>query len=232
MLARVPGRSLARVRWPLLLQRGRSRATIIENGLNAQQMLGHPRSVARPIVTSTALPYLRSLSGFGTQSPPMRSLFFGPRPSVLQFQESYQWRTFATSGKKDYYGLLGVSSTATLDEIKKAYLKKAKQFHPDLNPAPDAKVKFQEIGEAYSVLKDSVTRRRYDQGQHDSQQTYDRSSYSSSSSSTSAQHHSFGCFVATFDWNAAQGLTSHLHVFALSNKTTCHRRRSILGGLE
>lgn len=189
MLARAPGRNLARVRWSLILQRGRYGAAIAEKGFNAQRMPRQPHSAARSIATSSAVPQLLTYSrpDFLKQGPAVRSFFFGPKSPVvvMKFQgcrQQQQWRAFVTSGKMDYYGLLGVPSTATLEEIKKAYLKKAKQFHPDLNPAPDAKVKFQEIGEAYSVLKDSVTRRQYDRGQHASQQTYGQSSYSSSSS--------------------------------------------------
>ncbi len=65
--------------------------------------------------------------------------------------------------KRDYYDVLGVSKTATDEEIKRAYRKLARQYHPDVNKAPDAETKFAEINEAYGVLSDKEKRQRYDQ---------------------------------------------------------------------
>ena len=65
--------------------------------------------------------------------------------------------------KRDYYDVLGVAKNASQDEIKKAYRKLAKQYHPDINKAPDAEEKFKEINEAYEVLSDSQKRANYDQ---------------------------------------------------------------------
>ncbi len=65
---------------------------------------------------------------------------------------------------KDYYNVLGVSKGAAADEIKKAYRKLARKYHPDANlDNPAAEDKFKEIGEAYAVLKDPRKRQRYDQ---------------------------------------------------------------------
>ncbi|MGQ9848314.1 MAG: molecular chaperone DnaJ [Bacteroidales bacterium] len=69
--------------------------------------------------------------------------------------------------KRDYYEILGVSRNATKEEIKKAYRKKALQYHPDRNPGDkEAEEKFKEAAEAYDVLSDDEKRRRYDQFGH------------------------------------------------------------------
>lgn len=64
---------------------------------------------------------------------------------------------------KDYYKILGVPRDASQDDIKKAYRKQARKYHPDVSKEANAEDKFKELGEAYEVLKDSQKRAQYDQ---------------------------------------------------------------------
>ena len=63
---------------------------------------------------------------------------------------------------KDYYEILGVSKTATEQEIKSAYRKLAKKYHPDVNKTPGAEQKYKDVNEAYEVLHDPEKRQKYD----------------------------------------------------------------------
>lgn len=64
---------------------------------------------------------------------------------------------------KDYYKILGVAKDASQEEIKRAYRKLARKYHPDVNKSPEAELRFKEIGEANEVLKDKEKRAAYDQ---------------------------------------------------------------------
>src|SRR5579875_2902225 len=70
------------------------------------------------------------------------------------------------AGKRDYYEVLGVSRHASEEEIKKAFSRLAKQYHPDANKEPGAEARFIEINEAYEVLSDPQKRAAYDRYGH------------------------------------------------------------------
>lgn len=70
------------------------------------------------------------------------------------------------SAKRDYYSVLGVDRQATDEEVKKAFRRLARQYHPDVNKNPDAEARFKEINEAYEVLSDTDKRAMYDRFGH------------------------------------------------------------------
>lgn len=68
--------------------------------------------------------------------------------------------------KRDYYDVLGLKRSATAEDVKRAYRKLARELHPDVNKAPDAEKRFNEVNEAYEVLSDAQKRQQYDQFGH------------------------------------------------------------------
>lgn len=88
----------------------------------------------------------------------------------------------------DYYAILGIKSTATEEEIKKAYRKKALQYHPDKNSSSTAEEIFKEINKAYETLSDTDKRRTYDLQQQTTTSSSSTNKPFSSSTSSSSQH--------------------------------------------
>ena len=70
------------------------------------------------------------------------------------------------NGKRDYYEVLGVAKSASPDELKKAYRRLARQYHPDVSKEPEAEAKFKEVNEAYEILSDQQKRSVYDRLGH------------------------------------------------------------------
>lgn len=66
----------------------------------------------------------------------------------------------------DYYKVMGLEEDASADDIKRAYRKLARKYHPDVSKEPDSEARFKELGEAYNVLKDADRRREYDELKH------------------------------------------------------------------
>lgn len=97
----------------------------------------------------------------------MTTFLFGrTRAKQLHSLTQTQTRAFRASSvlnNKDFYKTLNVSRGASQDEIKKAYFKLAKEYHPDVNKDPGAKEKFATINEAYETLGDEGKRKVYDQ---------------------------------------------------------------------
>ena len=100
----------------------------------------------------------------------------------------------------DYYNILGINKNATQEEIKKAYKKLARQYHPDLNPDnAEAKKKFQEINEANEVLSDPEKRKKYDQ--------YGENWKHADQFESAQQGRTYGNFGENQHWSSGQGFT-------------------------
>lgn len=84
------------------------------------------------------------------------------RQNLLYSQNLRFFKSSSNLAAKDYYSILGTDRNASQSDLKKAYFKKAKEYHPDVNKSPGAKEKFAEINEAYEILGDETKKRVYD----------------------------------------------------------------------
>ena len=125
--------------------------------------------------------------------------------------------------KRDYYEVLGVSKDATEDEIKSAFRKKAKEYHPDINKSPDAPEKFKEAQEAYACLSDKDNRAKYDQYGHAAFEN----PYGNAGGSGGYQGNSFGNFDFSdiFDDLFGGGFGSFGSAFGGSSRNTSRARK-------
>src|SRR5512146_913891 len=102
--------------------------------------------------------------GIWGHSAPLSSSCVGWKmPPSPTLPDSTRLRSKAFMEYRDYYQILGVTRAATADEIKKAYRRLARKFHPDVSKEANAEQKFKEVQEAYEVLKDPEKRAAYDQ---------------------------------------------------------------------
>lgn len=105
------------------------------------------------------------------------------------------------SARRTYYDILEVDPTSTGSEIRKAYLKKSLQYHPDKNPAnpEEAKARFVEIGAAYETLRDPVRRRQYDQELRSGWQACSASTYRHTNSGDDSEFGQFSFSEQNYD---------------------------------
>ena len=123
---------------------------------------------------------------------------------------------------KDYYAILGASKTATPEEIKRAYRKLARKYHPDLNPGDrDAETKFKDLNEANEVLSDPEKRQKYDRfGQHWNQPGYAEAPPSRETN------------VATGDFDRYEDFDSFINDLLGRSRGRTSTARTATGGLD
>lgn len=132
------------------------------------------------------------------------------------------------ANKRDYYDVLGVSRDASDDEIKKAYRKLSKKYHPDINKAEDAEAKFKEVVEAYEVLSDKQKRAAYDQYGHAANDPNFRGGFGGSGGSYSGGFGDFDDIFNTFFGGSGGFTSSGFGGFGQSNRSNAPRRGSDL----
>ncbi len=132
---------------------------------------------------------------------------------------------------KNYYDILGVSKSASAQEIKSAYRKLALQWHPDKNKAPEANDKFKEINEAYGVLSDQTKRQTYDQLGHDTYTRTGGSGFGGGGGGASSQYGPFSYYSnmggqnVDFDFGGGDPFDIFEQFFGFRNPNGGQRKR-------
>ena len=116
------------------------------------------------------------------------------------------------SGYKNYFQVLGVERSADADEVKRAFRKLARQYHPDVNPGDaSAEARFKEISEAYEVLSDPEKRRRYEQfGQYWNQAGASAGSAGAGMDVDFGRYGNFDDFIVHFFCSFVKGLFANV----------------------
>ena len=138
----------------------------------------------------------------------------------------------------DYYKIMGIAKDTPQSDIRKAYLKRTKLFHPDLHPDdPKAKAKFQALNEAYAVLSDPDKRKKYDKYGEQWQQAdaYEQASRNAQGGDASGGHFSYGGGDDGFDFSqfgGGGGFSSFFEDLFGGASARCGRRSSMNFGVD
>ena len=122
-----------------------------------------PLVSARTLYNCSRAQGSRSLGAMAAKRPANRGNSNSSSSGPIVFSSKFHASAIASQSIKDPYQALGISKSASQTDIKKAYRKLAKKYHPDINKEPDAEKKFHDLQNAYEILSDETKRKQYDQ---------------------------------------------------------------------